>query len=144
MNIFSIESKFQQLDKKDKHTRQYYNPKSNNANKHQYISDIRADFHYDTLLYGLGLFWNEEIENDLSIVEEKIVEPSFQEVSKSKVNIKGNENKIDVIAKRKNQKVLEIQKPLTKDNYQGIFSNTKVLNHDYLYKKPELEKRLPG
>ncbi|CAG9331920.1 unnamed protein product [Blepharisma stoltei] len=142
MNILSIESKFQELDKKDKHARLYYNPKAAKGFKHQYISDIRADFQHDTLLYGLGLFWNQEFDNEGPATEENIPEAPQEEPSKQVK--KDSEPKPDIIAKRKNQKLLDIQKPLAKDDYQGIFSNTKVLNHDYLYKRPQLENRTAG
>jgi hypothetical protein len=56
MNILSIENKFKELDEKEKSVREYFDPKSIKGKKHHYISDIRADFQYDTLLYGLGNF----------------------------------------------------------------------------------------
>lgn len=56
MNYSTIENRFQEIDKKEQHVRDYYDAKSSKGPQHQYINDLRADFQYDTLIYGLGLF----------------------------------------------------------------------------------------
>ncbi|OMJ85971.1 hypothetical protein SteCoe_12605 [Stentor coeruleus] len=134
MNILSIEDKFKALDEKEKKVRMYYNPKSTKGKKHHYISDIRADFHYDTLLYGLGMFWMQETEEDIIDEIKQEQEPIINLPIPESIQPKS-----PVLAKRRNLALLELQKPLSKDHYKGIFSHTKVLNHDYLYKKPYVD-----
>ena len=139
MNVLSIESKFRALDEKEKEIRQYYNPKTKKGKKHHYISDIRADFQYDTLLYGLGMFWLQESEESSS-EESKVELAANHSVPAPKLSTK----RAPILAKRKNLGLLDLQKPLVKDHYEGIFSNTKYLNHDYLYKKPNQNLGKPG
>jgi hypothetical protein len=138
MNILSIEKQFRALDEKEKEIRQYFNPKSKKGKKHHYIADIRADFQYDTLLYGLGMFWLQESES--SSEDLKIELPQNHSLPAAKLSTK----KPPILAKRKNLGLLDLQKPLVKDHYEGIFSNTKYLNHDYLYKKPNQDLGKPG
>ena len=142
MNILSIENKFKALDDKEKQVRQYFNPKSFKGKKHHYISDIRADFHYDTLLYGLGMFWNQESDE---IKIDKIDEDKIEKTEEARVEtfktpipstIIETKDKSPQCAKRRNLKLLEMQKPLVKEVYPGSFSATKVLGSNYLYKKP--------
>lgn len=138
MNVLSIEKKFQALEDKERKIRQLFNPKTKKGKKHHYISDIRADFQYDTLLYGLGMFWLQESEesedeSQIDIQPAHSVPPSiFQK------------NKVPILAKRKNLALLDLQKPLVKEHYEGNFSNTKYLNHDYLYKKQNLDLGKPS
>jgi hypothetical protein len=137
MNILALENKFKALDEKEKKIRQYFNPKTSKGKKHHYIADIRADFHYDTLLYGLGMFWQQESEEDsLHAEEDKESEEKKAEPPKLTLKTENKQGKTSpVLAKRKNLALLELQNPLVKDHYEGTFSYTKVLNHDYLYKK---------
>lgn len=138
MNILSIEEKFKALDDKEKKVRQYFNPKTTKGKKHHYISDIRADFQYDTLLYGLGMFWAQDSDSE-------VAEEPKKEISAAIVSRPGpSKTKSPLLAKRKNLGLLDLQKPLTKDHYEGIFSDTKVLNHDYLYKKPNIDFGVSG
>ena len=150
MNILALENKFKALDEKEKQVRHFYNPKAMKGKRHHYIADIRADFHYDTLLYGLGQFWMQDSDSDSESV---IADTKPDLESKKDVVLKGKivlkipksqaldklhpKSRSPLLAKRKNLGLLDLQNPLIKDDYEGIFSDTKVLNTDYLYKKPE-------
>lgn len=138
MNILSIENKFKALDDKERKVRQFFNPKTKKGKKHHYISDIRADFQYDTLLYGLGMFWLQESEES-SEESELEIQPVHSVPAPTFRKKNG-----PILAKRKNLGLLDLQKPLVKEHYEGNFSNTKYLNHDYLYKKPNLNLGKPG
>lgn len=132
MNLKSIEEKFQTLDKRDKEIRKYYNPRAQKGKQHQYIGDLKADFEYDSMLYGLGSFWSPETEEDeAGLSELPTIEP--QKSPKKLPVTKKSQTKV---ARLKDQRVLDLQKPFQKDSYVGMFSNTKVLNTDYLYKSP--------
>ena len=56
MNFLSLESKFQEIDRREAEKRVYFDPKTATGKKHLYIKDLKADYEYDNLIYGLGKY----------------------------------------------------------------------------------------
>lgn len=52
MNILNLESKFKNLDKREKEVRHYFNPVKRGRNQHLYITDLYEDYQYDLNMYG--------------------------------------------------------------------------------------------
>lgn len=144
MNLLSLENKFKQLDQREKEVRSYFDPRSKSKKKHHYITDIRADFQYDNLLYGMGLYINAEEEAQPSKSKSKagqesespavVVGPAIQaepQTLSPKVFKRSN------IAKRKQPEVLEVRETISKDKYVGAFAHTKIIKPELLGKKSE-------
>jgi hypothetical protein len=52
MNIKQLESKFKNLEQKEKEIRHFYNPMRKGGSKHLYIKDLWQDYQYDLNMYG--------------------------------------------------------------------------------------------
>jgi hypothetical protein len=136
MNLLSLEDKFKQLDQREKEVRSYFDPRSKSKKKHHYITDIRADFQYDNLLYGMGTYINVEEEAEplpkTPQSEQPAVVAEVVTVSPKKSNL----------AKRRQPEVLEVREPISKDKYVGAFAHTKIIKPELVGKKSE-PKPLP-
>lgn len=129
MNYLTLENKFKQLDQREKDLRSYFSPSLSNKNKHHYINDIRADFQYDNLLYGMGLYISLEDDPTTNPIKLPAATPRPRAEAKSQ---SPKLSKISTIARRKQPEALQVKETVPKDNYVGIFAHTKIIKSEYL------------
>ncbi|OMJ73649.1 hypothetical protein SteCoe_27610 [Stentor coeruleus] len=156
MNFSTLESKFKNIEKRQHALNSYFNPLTKGGPKHYCIKDLFQDFQYDTRLYGLGKFLKvssdpptkpfkkssqpvinknpisdpqtNRIEKYHRLIKSTDLEAlSIKEViPKVKIIKKYKERASSNLSKLKDLSLLEKCKLTPKDEYFGLFSNTKI------------------
>lgn len=117
MNLLALEKKFQELEVRDKEVSNFYNPISKGGKKHLYVNDLKGDFHYNNIIYGMDIFIDQEH-------TAKYFKPKPQPVPQVKLHSPTK-------ARRLQPAVHALKSYPEKDCYLGIYSSTRI-------KKPEL------
>jgi hypothetical protein len=117
MNLLALEKKFQELDARDKEISNFYNPISKGGRKHLYVNDLKGDFHYNNIIYGMDIFVDQD-------TTPKFFKPDPPTPPPVKI-------KSPTKARRLQPAVHALRSSPEKDCYLGIYSTTRI-------KKPEL------
>lgn len=120
MNLLALEKKFQELDARDKEISNFYNPITKGGRKHLYVNDLKGDFHYNNIIYGMDIFVDQDTTPKFFKPEPST--PPTPPPAKIKSPTK---------ARRLQPAVHALRSSPEKDCYLGIYSTTKI-------KKPEL------
>lgn len=156
MNFLTLESKFKSIEKRQHALNSYFNPLTKGGPKHYCIKDLFQDFQYDTRLYGLGKFLKISSDPSTKPVQKSsqpviyknpisdpqtnriekyhhlIKSTDFEALSikevvpKVKLTNKNKERASSNLSKLKDLSLLEKCKLTPKDEYFGVFSNTKI------------------
>jgi hypothetical protein len=136
MNFLALEQKFQLVDRRESEMRSFFDPKTLAGKKHKFIKDLKADYDFDNLIYGLGKYVSDApIKPRPQHLEMKVEDtPKVPSIPPSP-QLKGFK------ARLRNPSALHIMQPLAKELYEGIFCNTRIVKPEILNAKKELELR---
>ena len=136
MNFLALEQKFQQVDRREVEMRSFFDPKTLAGRKHKFIRDLKADYDFDNLIYGLGKYVSDApLKPRPQHLEMKVEDtPKVPSIPLSP-QLKAFK------ARMRNPSAFHIMQPLAKELYEGIFCNTKIVKPEILNAKKELEER---
>lgn len=136
MNFLALEQKFQQVDRREVEMRSFFDPKTLVGRKHQFIRDLKADYDFDNLIYGLGKYVSDApLKSRPQHLEMKVEDTPKVPSIPAFPQLKGFK------ARLRNPSAFHIMQPLAKELYEGIFCNTKIVKPEVLNAKKELEER---
>lgn len=124
MNIKQLESRFKDIDLREKKINSFFNPFNSNGPKHYCIKDLHKDFEYDTQLYGLGKFYQlpsgsqllaSEMQGVSQVMFKSPLKPSKTSPTKTQKGSPSHEFKVE-----------DHYKTNSKFEYRGTFSSTTV------------------
>lgn len=136
MNFLALEQKFKEMDKREADMRAYFDPLSTAGRKHKFIKDLKADYEFDNLIYGLGKYVNEGAPKPRAQHLEMKVEDTPKAVESTP-----SPTKKSFKAKLRNPTAFHIIAPLTKEVYEGVFSNTRIIKPEILNEKKAKEEK---
>ena len=121
MNLKQLESRFKDIEQREKQINSYFNPFNSNGPKHYCIKDLYRDYEYDTQLYGLGKFY--QLGNDGMSDKSSLVSPQKKSALESiKVSQKESPGK----GKLKEITINDKFQVVHKEEYSGYFSKTRL------------------
>lgn len=123
MNLKKLESRFKDIEQREKNVNSFFNPFNSKGPKHYCIKDLHKDFEYDTQLYGLGKFY--QLPSGTALVAEGQVtsQVSFKSPLKA---VKSSPSKNQKNSPLQGSRNGEPYKTCSKFEYCGTFSTTTV------------------
>ena len=124
MNLKSLESRFKEIDQREKKVNSFFNPFNSNGPKHYCIKDLHKDFEYDTQVYGLGKFY--KLPSGSQILGTQVQGVSQVEFKSDLKQNKTSPSKTQKGSPRFEKKIGDPYKTSSKLEYCGTFSTTTV------------------
>lgn len=123
MNLKKLESRFKDIEQREKNLNSFFNPFNSKGPKHYCIKDLHKDFEDDTQLYGLGKFY--QLPSGTALVSEAQATSQVSFKSPLKV-VRSSPGKNQKNSPLQGSRAGEPYKTTSKFEYCGTFSTTTV------------------
>jgi hypothetical protein len=114
MNLKKLESRFKDIEHREKQINSYFNPFTSNGPKHYCIKDLYRDYEYDTKLYGFGKFFQLPSDQPSEIHQSPAKKSSFNFSSAGQ----DTHPKVNQMTAKPSS--------VQKEDYHGAFSSTRL------------------